>query len=117
MSKELILKQIKELQKQLEELEVIEKNNDFIRLLREVLLNDKCTIILQGHNERQSNEKYLMKDIAFEYRHAIAKALQEIIKPKQQIKVLENPPKQQPTKATREPVFIGDDVDTKDKKK
>lgn len=80
MSKEKILNEIEQLQKQLEELEAIERTNDFIRLLRGVLLNDKCTIILQGHNEWQFNEKYLMKDLTFEYRDSIAESLQEIIK-------------------------------------
>lgn len=90
MSKEKILNEIEQLQKQLEELEAIERTNDFIRLLRGVLLNDKCTIILQGHNEWQFNEKYLMKDLTFEDRDSIAKSLQEIINLKQQIKELEN---------------------------
>ncbi len=77
MSKEIILNKIEQLQKQLKELE---RTNDFIRLLRGVLLNDKCSIILQGHNEWQFNEKYLMKDLTFEYRDSIAESLQEIIK-------------------------------------
>ena len=37
MSKEIILNKIEQLQKQLEELEAIERTNDFIRLLRGVL--------------------------------------------------------------------------------
>lgn len=86
MSKETILNKTEQLQKQPEELKAIEKTNNFIRLLKEALLNDKCSIILQGHNEWQFNEKYLMKDIKFEHRNSIAESLQEIIKLKQQIK-------------------------------
>jgi hypothetical protein len=69
---------IEQLQKQLEELEAIERTNDFIRLLRGVLLNDKCSIILQGHNEWQFNEKYLMKDITRAVRERVKKRLDEI---------------------------------------
>ncbi len=90
MSKEIILNKIEQLQKQLKELEAIERTNNFIRLLRGVLLNDKCTIILQGHNEWQFNEKYLMKDLTFEYRDLIAESLQEIIRLIQQIKEKNN---------------------------
>lgn len=67
MSKEIILKQIEETLK-------------FIELLRDVLLDDNCTIILDGHTEWQFYKKYHMKDITFEYRHSMAKSLQEIIK-------------------------------------
>ena len=86
MSKKIILNKTEQLQKQPEELKTIEKTNNFIRSLKEALLDDKCSIILQGHNKWQFNEKYLMKDIKFEHRNSIAESLQEIIKLKQQIK-------------------------------
>lgn len=72
--------QISNLQIELKELKRKEETLEFIKLLKTVLLNDKCTIILQGHTEWQFHEKYLMKDIKFEYRRSIAKSLQEIIK-------------------------------------
>ena len=82
MTREEILNQMEELKKQLKELDNIEKTNDFIRLLRETLLDDNCAIILQGYNDWQFQEKYPMKDINYKYRQAIAKSLQEIIKDK-----------------------------------
>ena len=72
--------QISKLEIELKELKKNEETLKFIELIRDVLLNDKCTIILQGHNEWQFQEKYTVKDIKFEYRKKIAKYLYEIIK-------------------------------------
>lgn len=72
--------QISRLQIELKELKKKEETLEFIKWFRTVLLNDKCTIILQGHTEWQFQERYHVKDIKFEYRKKIAKSLQEIIK-------------------------------------
>ena len=72
--------QISKLQIELNELKRKEETLDFIKWFRDVLLDDKCDIILQGHTEWQFHEKYLMKDIKYEYRSTIAESLEEIIK-------------------------------------
>lgn len=73
--KDILNKQLKEIEEQLKEIEKQERSDDFLDLLMTVLLDEKCHITLTGHNEWQFNERYPVKDITREYRAEIAKFL------------------------------------------
>lgn len=73
-----IKEQIEKLQRELETFEKEEKSWEFVKLLRGVLLTNKCSIVLQGHEEWQFSEKYYISDISYTIRNEIVDALDEI---------------------------------------
>lgn len=79
-SKEDILQKIEYLKEQYKEIEKQERSDDFLELLRAVLLDEKCHITLTGHNEWQFNERYPIKDISREYRLEIAEFLKALMR-------------------------------------
>lgn len=79
-SKEDILNKIEVLKEQYKEIEKQERSDDFLDLLRAVLLDEKSHITLTGHQECQFNERYLVKDISREYRVEIAKFLNTLMR-------------------------------------
>lgn len=76
--KKAIREQISKLEKELEALDIEEKTLGFITTLRNVLLIDKCSIVLQGHEEYQFTEKYNMSNIPYDVRKEIVKLLNKI---------------------------------------
>lgn len=76
--KKAIREQISKLEKELEALNLEEITLGFITTLRNVLLIDKCSIILQGHEEYQFSEKYNMSNIPYDVRKEIVKLLNKI---------------------------------------
>ena len=73
-----IIRQIEELEKELYELSIEAKSMGFVKLLRAVLLTDKCYITLQGHEEWQFTERYYMNDISYDMRKEIVRAINKI---------------------------------------
>lgn len=57
-----------------------ERSDDFLKLLWSVLLDEKCKIILTGHEERQFVEEYLVRDISSEYRVQITEFLETLMR-------------------------------------
>ena len=78
-SKKDILDKIEDLKEQLKEIEKQERSDCFLKLLRAVLLDEKCDITLTGHTEWQFNKRYPVKDISEEYRVEIAKFLNTLM--------------------------------------
>ena len=78
--KDILNKQLKEIEEQLKEIEKQERSDDFLKLLRAVLLDEKCDITLTGHTEWQFNERYPVKDISREYRLEIANFLKTLMR-------------------------------------
>lgn len=79
-TKEDLLNQIKELEEQLKEVSNRERSIYFIKLMRTVLADDKCDIILQGHTEWQFQERFPVSDITNDIKSKVDKLLLEAIK-------------------------------------
>ena len=77
--KEDIINKIKELEEQLKEVSKRERSVYFIELMRTALVDDRCTIILQGHEEWQFQERFSVRDIANDLKGKLDKLLVEAL--------------------------------------